>query len=61
MEGFGAMEWEDGRKYEGNFKNDLKHGFGNFTFSDGSQYSGTFYENKQHGFAVYTKEGKKRF
>ena len=46
MEGFGAMEWDDGRKYEGNFKNDLKHGFGNFTFSDGSQYSGTFYENK---------------
>ena len=41
MEGYGYMIWQDGRKYEGQFKNGKKHGFGIFTFASGkNEYRG---------------------
>jgi len=27
--------WADGRKYEGNYKDDKKHGYGVYTWTDG--------------------------
>jgi len=30
MHGNGTYKWADGRVYEGNYCNDLKHGFGKF-------------------------------
>lgn len=33
MHGKGIMKWSDGRIYEGEFKDDLKHGLGKFTTS----------------------------
>ena len=40
MNGKGVFNWGDGRKYEGEYKNDLKDGFGVFTWSDGRTYVG---------------------
>ena len=30
MNGFGIFKWVDGRTYEGNYINDIKHGRGKF-------------------------------
>ena len=32
MHGKGIITWADGRKYEGEYKNDKKHGYGVFTW-----------------------------
>jgi len=40
MEGKGLFTWPDGRKYEGEYKNDKKHGFGVFYWPDGRIYRG---------------------
>lgn len=40
MDGYGTMTWNDGKKYEGEYKNDQKHGFGTFYWGDGRFYSG---------------------
>ena len=40
MEGVGVFSMDDGRKYDGQFKNDLKHGTGTFTWADGRMYNG---------------------
>ena len=40
MEGKGIFTWLDGRRYEGEYKNDKKEGFGVFLFRDGRVYEG---------------------
>lgn len=35
MHGNGKYEWPDGRKYDGQYEDDLKHGYGVFTWPDG--------------------------
>lgn len=40
MHGFGNYVWQDGRKYEGNYRYNKKHGVGTYTYSDGSMYRG---------------------
>ena len=35
MEGKGVFSWSDGRKYEGDYKDDKKHGNGIFEWPDG--------------------------
>ena len=34
MEGIGFYSWSDGRRYEGQYKDDKKHGFGIYTWAD---------------------------
>ena len=36
MHGKGKMLWPDGRKYSGEFANNIKNGFGKLEFGDGS-------------------------
>lgn len=60
MEGRGTFSWDDGRKYVGDYKNDLKHGQGTFSWPDGSCYKGQWVEGKQHGEGIYLKDGKSR-
>ena len=38
----GIQEWADGRKYEGQFSENMMHGFGFYTYSDGKVYEGYF-------------------
>ena len=43
------FKWPDGRKYEGEYKNDKKEGYGIFYWPDGRIFKGNWYEGKQHG------------
>jgi hypothetical protein len=59
MDGYGAFKWPDGRKYEGEYKNDKKEGFGTFTWPNGKIYKGNWKEGKQDGEGeVYDPEKK---
>ena len=40
MHGKGVYIWGDGRRYEGNYVNDLKHGYGIYFWIDGRKYEG---------------------
>ena len=60
MQGRGIFSWTDGRKYVGDYKNDLKHGEGTFTWPDGRCYHGTWKDGKQHGDGIFMKDGRKR-
>lgn len=54
MDGIGVYTWQDGRKYEGEYKDDKKHGFGIYVWSDGRIYRGNWSRGKQHGLGIYT-------
>lgn len=62
MEGRGIEAWNDGRRYEGDFKNGKKDGEGTFEWPNGNKYIGSWRDDKQHGDGVYVnvKEGSKR-
>ncbi len=53
MEGKGIETWEDGRKYEGDFKNGKKDGEGTFEWPNGNKYIGSWRADKQHGIGIY--------
>lgn len=38
----GTFFYSNGSKYEGEWRDNLKHGYGLFTFEDGSIYRGPF-------------------
>ena len=63
MEGMGIYIWNDGRKYEGQYKDDKKHGFGVYTWADSRCYEGYWYKGKQHGLGKYVvpKDDKIKF
>jgi hypothetical protein len=46
MHGKGRFTWPDGRKYEGEYQNDLKHGTGIFKWPDGRVYEGEWENGK---------------
>ena len=50
MHGKGIFTWPDGRRYEGNYKDDKKSGFGIYTWKkEGKKYEGEWQNGKQHG------------
>jgi hypothetical protein len=53
MEGMGVYIWNDGRMYQGQYKDDKKHGYGVYTWADGRCYEGYWYRGKQHGLGTY--------
>lgn len=57
MDGKGVFTWPDGRKYEGEYKNDLKEGYGSFWWPNGRKYEGQWLNGKQHGQGQYTSGG----
>lgn len=56
MQGEGTLTWLDGRKYVGEYCEDLKSGFGVFTFKDGRIYEGEWLNGKQHGRGIFRKK-----
>ena len=60
MEGKGVFTWLDGRRYEGDYKNDKKEGYGVFTFRDGRVYEGQWKDSKQHGRGIFKKKNIER-
>ena len=56
MEGVGIYMWNDGRIYEGEYKDDKKHGYGVYKWADGRKYTGYWSRGKQHGLGKYMLE-----
>ena len=54
LHGRGVYTWPDGRKYEGEYKDDKKDGEGIYTWPDGKKYDGGWKDSKQHGEATFT-------
>lgn len=46
MHGHGVYNWEDGRKYDGDYFENVKQGKGTLTWPDGKIYSGGWFEGK---------------
>lgn len=46
MEGKGLMIWPDGRKYDGEYKEDKKNGYGTFIWKDGREFKGYWKNGK---------------
>ena len=42
MNGKGLLTWSDGKKYDGEHLNDMKHGFGTYEWGDGRKYTGNW-------------------
>ena len=53
MEGVGIYQWTDGRRYEGQYKEDKKSGFGIYHWQDGRVYIGYWSGGKQHGLGTF--------
>ena len=49
MDGKGVFTWPDGRRYEGEYKDDKKEGYGEFEWDGGKKYKGFWKNGKQHG------------
>jgi hypothetical protein len=41
------MEYADGDRYEGEWKDEKKHGYGKYTYADGRVREGMWYEGKE--------------
>ncbi len=63
MEGYGIYTWKDGRRYEGQYKEDKKHGYGIYIWADGRRYEGWWYKAKQFGLGKYIvpADGRERY
>ena len=55
MDGFGVLTYSDSinHRYQGQWKDNLKHGQGKEFFSDGSVFEGTFSHGKKKGFGTF--------
>ena len=58
--GSGSVQWTNGDKYYGDFKDNFRTGDGVFHYADGNRYLGKFYKNEFNGFGTFyfADEGK---
>jgi len=56
MDGSGVFAWPDGRKYTGQYKDDLKEGEGRFEWPDGKIYVGNWRHGKMDGKGIMIKD-----
>jgi len=52
--GYHTYTLEDGTKYEGEWKEDMRNGQGTVTFTDGTKYTGGWLNDQMHGKGTYT-------
>jgi hypothetical protein len=52
-EGFGVFVMRNGSRYEGEFRNSLKHGMGTERFGNGETYVGNYERNRPNGEGEY--------
>lgn len=55
------MTWEDGSKYEGEWKNGERHGKGTFYYTNGDKYIGDWVRDVQHGKGIYYFQNGERY
>ena len=51
---FGTYTYDNGTKYEGEFRADMRNGKGTFTYPDGAKYEGEFVNNDKKGHGTFT-------
>ena len=51
--GKGMQVWQDGARYEGDWRNGMAQGKGKFNHANGDVYEGEFYCDRANGFGVY--------
>jgi hypothetical protein len=51
--GKGEQVWQDGAKYNGDWRNGMAEGQGTFYHANGDVYTGEFYQDRANGFGVY--------
>ena len=49
-----TYSWANGDKYEGLFKDGMKHGRGLYTYKNGRSYRGDYVNDKFEGYGTYT-------
>lgn len=52
-QGYGIYVWNDGSRYEGNFRNGKRDGEGIYYYPKGAKYIGTQSNGKRHGWGTY--------
>ena len=57
MNGTGLLQYPNGDRYEGEFKDDLPHGNGVHEWSRGNTYEGEWLKGKPHGEGVFLNNG----
>lgn len=45
-DGYGVYSFPSGEKYEGQYKQDLRHGKGKYTYKNGATYDGDWRSNR---------------
>ena len=58
MNGFGKYIFSDGKKYEGEYLNDIREGKGKFILTDGKSYEGNFVGGELDGEIIYNENDK---
>ncbi|CAJ1330625.1 unnamed protein product [Effrenium voratum] len=58
-DGYNYKVFPDGSRYEGQWKDGLKHGKGRFIYPDGDVYDGEWSDGKAHGHGTYTSKQSK--
>ena len=60
INGEGTFEYDDGSKYDGEWKNNIMEGYGTFIWPNGRKYIGEFKDNVLTGKGkYYDPDGKK--
>ena len=59
--GRGTYTWPDGRRHEGEYRDDKMNGYGTFTWPDGKRYEGEYRDDKQDGYGTLTQPGGGRW
>lgn len=54
MHGYGTFVWNDGVRYEGEWRNGNFNGHGKITYPDGRYYDGEWRDGKRHGYGKMT-------
>ena len=57
MNGNGVFSWEDGKKYIGNYNDNIKQGYGKLFWNENKYYEGEWLNNKPHGEGMYYLNG----
>lgn len=57
MQGWGHLEWPDGKTYVGQFLNNQQHGYGRLDAPNGDQFEGQWRDGYQNGRGILKCEG----